>query len=614
MGIVYVDGPRLRRSLMAAAEWVEAGREELNRINVFPVPDGDTGTNFALTLRAVAQALAPLENAHLPVVTKAMADACVLSAHGNSGMLLSQFLLGFREGIGDRHNAGPTTIAAAFRTGADRLHAALDEPIEGTILTVCRETADAAERAASATKDFKDFMSRTLSGAHEALRKTPELLAVLKQAGVVDAGGKGFVRLLEGVVRLMDGAPVVASSSSEDAAVPAAAALTVVEQDRDYRWCTEVLVRGTEFPPSTELRAALRPLGGSIVVLSAESVLKVHIHTNSPEAVYDKAGAWGLVEQTKADDMRVQHQVLHDDAVSDLGIVVDSTCDLPDETIDRYGFVLAPIQITDGTRTYLDRIEISPAEIYRRMRREKKTPFTTSQPTPAAFAEAYQDARSNAREALCLTLSSGLSGTFASAQSAVAASGLDGITIFDSRSISVGLGMLALRARELAEAGMSTSQLTEELVRVRERSGGFVVVGKIENLVRSGRVSRGRGWLGRLLNITPILELSPRDGKVAPIDRVRGSKGLISRVLEHIDRRLTPRPVHLRLGVVHADAEETAQAVCDEVQRRFRPRECLFADATAALGVHVGPGTWAVFYQIEEPGESRQDDSAPEPQ
>jgi DegV family protein with EDD domain len=609
MGIVYVDGPRLRRCLIAAADWVESGREELNRINVFPVPDGDTGTNFALTLQAVAHALAPLENAHLPVVTKAMADACVVSAHGNSGMLLSQFLLGFREGIGDRHSANPTTIAAAFRAGANRLHAALDEPIEGTILTVCRETADAAERAASATHDFKDFMGRTLHGAHEALRRTPELLAVLKHAGVVDAGGKGFVRLLEGVVRLLEGAPMISSRPEEEAAVPAAAALTEVERDRDYRWCTEVLVRGSGFPPSTELRTALRPLGGSIVVLSAESVLKIHIHTNTPDAVYEKAEGWGQVEQTKADDMRVQHQVLHDDAVSGLGIVVDSTCDLPNETIDRYGFVLAPIQITDGKRTYLDRVEIRPAEIYRRMRKEK-TPFTTSQPTPGAFAEAYHDARSNAREALCLTLSSGLSGTFSSAQSAVAASGLDGITVFDSRSISVGLGMLALRARELAEAGMSTSQLTEELTRVRERCGAFIVVGKIENLVRSGRVSRGRGWLGRLLNIKPILELSPEEGKVAPIDRVRGSKGVVSRVLDHIDRRLTPRPAHLRLGVVHADAAETAQAVCEEVQKRYRPRECLFADATAALGVHVGPGTWAVFYQIEEPAEDSQTDAA----
>lgn len=584
---------------MAAADWVEAGREELNRINVFPVPDGDTGTNFALTLRAVAQALVPLHDAHLPAITKAMADACMFSAHGNSGMLLSQFLIGFREGIGSRRAADPSDVAAAFRTGADRLRAALDEPVEGTILTVCRETADAAERAASDTHDFRDFMTRTLNGASDALEKTPELLEVLKQAGVVDAGGKGFVRLLEGIVRLIEGAPIE-SPPDETPTIPAAAALTDVAQDRDYRFCTEVLVRGSAFPPSNELRAALRPLGGSIVVMSTEDMLKVHIHTNTPEAIYQKARSWGSIEQAKADDMRAQHQTLRDEAVSGLAIVVDSSCDLPDETIDRYGFVLAPIQIMDGARTYLDRIDIRPADVYERMRKGRES-FTTSQPTPAAFAEAYRDARSTAREALCLTLSSGLSGTHASAQAAVEASGLDGVTVFDSRSISLGLGMLALRARELAEEGMTTEQLVEELARIRDRSGAFIVVGRIENLVRSGRVSRTRGWLGRILGITPILELTPEVGKVIAIDRVRGSAAAMSRVLEHLDRRLSPRPRQVRIGVVHADAAHIADDVAQEVERRFQPRECLVADATAALGVHVGPDTWAVFFQIDEP-------------
>ena len=594
-----MDGPRLRRSLMAAADWVEQGREELNRINVFPVPDGDTGTNFALTLRGVARALVPLQNAPLPMVTKAMADACMLSAHGNSGMLLSQFLLGFREGIGDRRAAYPTHVATGFRTGADRLRAALDEPIEGTILTVCRETADAAEHAASGTPDFQDFMGHILSGATNALRKTPDLLEVLKQAGVVDAGGKAFVRLLEGIMRLIEGAPV--GAPRDDApAVPAAAALTNIAQDRDFRFCTEVLVRGEGFPPSNELRAALRPLGGSIVVMATEDMLKVHIHTNAPEEVYRKAGGWGVIEQTKADDMRVQHQTLHDEAVSRLGIVVDSSCDLSNETVDRFGFVLAPIQITEGDRTYLDRIDIHAADVYERMRNGRAS-FTTSQPTPAAFAEAYRDARSTAREALCLTLSSGLSGTFASAEAAVAASGLDGITVFDSRSISLGLGMLALRARELAEEGMTIDQLVDELVRIRRRSGALIVVGRIENLVRSGRLSRSRGWLGRLLGITPILELTPEAGKVGVIDRVRGSGGLIPRVMDHLDRRLTPRPRQIRFGVVHADAAQVAADVANEVERRFQPRECLTANVTAALGIHVGPGTWGVFFQIEEP-------------
>jgi dihydroxyacetone kinase-like predicted kinase len=141
-GITYVDGPRLSRSLLAAADWVAAGRDELNRMNVFPVPDGDTGTNMWLTLREVAQALRALGDAPLPQVTEAMAQASIRGARGNSGMMLSQFLLGLREGLGDRRTATARELARAIRMGFDRLNGALDDPVEGTILTVARDAAE----------------------------------------------------------------------------------------------------------------------------------------------------------------------------------------------------------------------------------------------------------------------------------------------------------------------------------------------------------------------------------------------------------------------------------------------------------------------------------------
>lgn len=599
MGITYVDGRRLRQSLLAGSEWVEASRGELNRINVFPVPDGDTGTNFSMTLQAIAQAVAPLEDADLATVTRTMAEACILSAHGNSGLLLSQFLLGFRDAIGERRTASTTQIARGFRAGADRIAAALDEPVEGTILTVCRETADAAERAAADTADFVPFITRVLAGANASLEKTPELLAVLKDAGVVDAGGKGFVRLLEGVARLIEGRVTATAPNAEDVGSLSPAAVTGVEHDRDYQFCTEVLVRSTAIPPTIELRTALRPLGGSIVVLTTDDLLKVHVHTDTPEAVFDLASGWGEVVETKADDMQEQHEALHGDDTATLGLVVDSSCDLSDDLIDRLGVILVPVQVMDETRTYLDRIEIGPEEIYGRMRRDG-TMFRTSQPAPAAFLEAFRDARGGAREVLSLSVSGGLSGTVTAAQTAAGVSDLGGITVFDSRSVSLGLGMLAIRARELSDRGWTTEQVVAELTRVRGRSGAFVVVDTFETLVRSGRVGRGRGWLGRLLDIKPILELTPVEGKVDTIDRVRGRRATIPRVLQHLDRRLTPRPARLRIGIAHADAADAAHALRAAVEDRFAPLECLVADVTAALGAHVGPGAWAVFYQVEE--------------
>src|SRR6476660_7988725 len=158
VGIAYVDGPRLARSLFAAADWVAAGRDEINRINVFPVPDGDTGTNFTLTLRAVADALRALGDASLQDTASTAARAAVLGARGNSGMMLAHFLLGFADGLGGRDVARARAMAASIRQGAAHLEASLDDPREGTILTVAREAAAAAERAAAQSDDIGDFM------------------------------------------------------------------------------------------------------------------------------------------------------------------------------------------------------------------------------------------------------------------------------------------------------------------------------------------------------------------------------------------------------------------------------------------------------------------------
>jgi DegV family protein with EDD domain len=227
------------------------------------------------------------------------------------------------------------------------------------------------------------------------------------------------------------------------------------------------------------------------------------------------------------------------------------------------------------------------------------TVFSTSQPTPAAFIQGFEDALSSADGVLAVLLARALSGTFASGQAAARALGRP-ITLVDSRSASLGLGLLALRAAELIEAGWDAERIAAELARVRDRSGGFFTVDTFDNLLRSGRVSRGRAWLGTLLDVKPILEVNP-DGRVVPLDRVRGREALLPRVLRHLEHRLTPRPERLRVGIVHAHAPDVAQRLRDAVQTRFAPRDCLVTEITAALGVHTGPGAWGIFYQVEDP-------------
>ncbi|MBI2614927.1 MAG: DegV family EDD domain-containing protein [Gemmatimonadetes bacterium] len=575
---------------------MDAARDELNRINVFPVPDGDTGTNFSLTLHAVASAVRRLRGASLPAVTRAMVDGCIVGARGNSGMLLSQFLLGFRNAIGDRETAGPADLARAMRAGSDQLAASLDDPVEGTILTVARAVAEAAERATRLTERIDEFMHYVLAGARAALERTPELLAVLREAGVVDAGAKAFVRALEGIMRLIEGHPLHWARRRAPPEPASAAALAQVAQERDYQFCTEVLVRGSALPAATSVRAGLRSLGGSIVVLADGDLLRVHVHTDQPEAVFALAQGWGVIASRKAEDVREQHRRLAR-VHRPVAVVVDSSCDLPDDLADRVGLIIVPLQVIENGRVYLDRVDITSPELYRRMRREQAL-FTTSQPAPGAFRQAFLDAQAQGEEVLALILSGALSGTYASAAAVARGPGFAGVTVFDSRTTSLALGLLALRATELAERGMRAPAIVEELRRIRQRSGLLFTLDTFEHVLRSGRIGRARAWIGEWLDLKPILELN-HEGVIAPLDRVRGRERLIPRVLEHLERRLTPVPERVRFGIVHADAVDAAAELEAEVRRRYHPLDCLVQPITAALGAHTGPGAWGVCYQVE---------------
>ena len=305
-------GPDSPGSVLAAADWVAAGREEINRINVFPVPDGDTGTNFSLTLRAVADALRGLGDASLPETARTMARAAVLGARGNSGMILAHFLLGFTDGLGDQPIATAPDIARAIRSGADRLYESLDDPREGTILTVARDAAVAAEPMAATSRDIGAFMKRLLQEGEAALARTPELMAVLKEAGRGRCRRQGLRPDARGRGPLHPGR---ADRRTEELGelesvglMPAA--MIDVAAERDFQYCTEVLVRGDQLPPANEVRTALHAFGGSTVVAVTGDILKIHVHTDTPEAVFTYAARWGRVDTTKAQDMRAQHRQL----------------------------------------------------------------------------------------------------------------------------------------------------------------------------------------------------------------------------------------------------------------------------------------------------------------
>lgn len=606
MRISYLDGPRLRRSLLAACEYAQLQRTELNRINVFPVPDGDTGTNLALTVQAIVDHLKRSDAREFDVVAYEAAQAAVLGARGNAGMMLSHFLLGFAEQAKGRARVTVLEFSEALRAGAQRLQEALERPVEGTILTVTRDTASAALEAK--VNDFQHLMELLVERAQHSLERTPELLPALKKAGVVDAGAKGFVHLLEGVVHYINGDPLVALNGKPDFSkmAPAVGMVEYPEEAEQYRFCTEALVRGDDLPEQSVVRDRLRREGDSLIVIRSDGILKVHIHTDQPRRVFAYLKTLGDLVTHKAEDMQAQHATAERAAHGHLrlarrpvGIVTDSAADLPEEIVRAHGIKVVPLLLVKGDKTYRDGVDITTEEFHQSLSDGGDLP-TTSQPPPGAFLEAYRRAAEESEEVVAVFLGSNLSGTFKSAEAAARHFRDCRVHLVDSLGASLLTGLLVLKATELAELALPPEEIVRELNRIRRQSGEILSVDRFDRLLASGRIGPGRAWLAALLGLKPVLDVPVEGNPVVPIGRAFGRKRVLPAILEALRKRIPREARSVRFGIIHVGRPEIVSGVKKALREEFGDVEILSAAATPVLATHTGYGAWAVAYMVED--------------
>ncbi len=603
MQIEYIDGRRLRRSLIAACDYAQKQRAELNRINVFPVPDGDTGTNLALTVRAIADELKGSKERSAGKVAEDAAQAAVLGARGNCGMMLSHFLLGFAHNIGARERITADDFGTALNAGVDNLVSAIERPVEGTILTVMRDTAEAARH--SGLPDFVPLVQHLVDEARESLRRTPDLLPVLRTAGVVDAGAMGFVSMLEGVLLFIHGDPIVAVEPGEGS-VDGATALSKVEYaEETFRFCTEALVRGDTLPEQDVVRDELRSHGDSLIVIRSQDVLKVHIHTDEPEKVFAYLKTVGSLVTHKAEDMQAQHETAGGAgghitlARRALSIVTDSSSDLSEEIVRAHGIHVTPMALVDGDRSYRDGIDITAEEFHARLDDDGPVP-TTSQPSPADYMESFERAAEDGEAVLAVILSSTLSGAFASAEAAARRFHGVPVHLFDSLGASLLQGLLTLKATEMAERAVPPEEIVAELKRIREQSGILFTVDTFDRLLASGRVSRGRAILGSVLSVKPILGMTP-DGSVVPMGKALGRIRARGALIDAMAARMPAGAKKVRFGIVHVAYPEVIEPIRAELQRRWGSDvEILTAPAAPVISTHLGTGAWGIAYIVED--------------
>ena len=311
MATKTINADMLARMFLAGAQNIEAKKEIINELNVFPVPDGDTGTNMSLTIMSAAKEVMALDDRNMKDLAKAISSGSLRGARGNSGVILSQLLRGFTKAIRDEEEIDAMTLAAACQRARDTAYKAVMKPKEGTILTVASGIAARAAELAEETDDLEAFLPAVIEHAEEVLAKTPDMLPVLKEAGVVDSGGQGLIEVIKGAYAAFQGKEIDLSAITPGTGSAVTKIGAQETADIKFGYCTEfIILTEREFTEEEErdFKAYLSSIGDSIVCVADEDVVKVHVHTNDPGLAIQRALTYGQLSRMKIDNMREEHQ------------------------------------------------------------------------------------------------------------------------------------------------------------------------------------------------------------------------------------------------------------------------------------------------------------------
>ena len=592
MKIAYLNGKRLYYAFLAGGNAVIQDQDYLNKINVFPVPDADTGTNLAATMRSIAETA--VVSRSIKATFRSIADAALAGARGNSGLIFAQFLHSLSDEIPPEQRLTTRSFAESARRAVQSLQKAILTPVEGTMLTVMREWAESLHQHAPRTADFVDLLARSLQVARQSLMNTPKKLPVLAKAGVVDAGAKGFVDFIEGVHHFTRAGQL--RLIPQPSPVPAQLETKIHSFKRPitHRYCTEALVRGERLDLDA-VRSFVRSYGDSAIVAGSAEKARFHVHTDSPAELFSKIGTAGEVIQVKVDDMRRQFEASHGRKWP-VALVTDSSCDLPQEFLDEHQIHLIPFNVSFGDRLFLDKLTITPDTFYTLLRTSRVQPQTAQ--APLAVVQGLLSFLSTHYESVILLhISEKLSGACAFGRQAAASIEGKKISVINTRNLSVSLGLIVKRAAEALASGATHDEIVAQVETWIAKTKVWVDVGTMKYLVRGGRVSPMKGLLARLLHITPVIVLD-QEGKSAPGDKSFTRGGNMRKIIERIERLAAGGKVW-NYAVVHAQNPARAKAYTDALETRLGRPPAFVMEVSPVIGVHAGPGAIGVSLMLE---------------
>lgn len=569
--------------LRMGAASVVAKEAFINQINYFPVSDHDTGSNLAALMRYISSA--SYSTTHLSQLLKQIADASLIGACGNSGMILSAFFIGFAttsENLGENHFTTKQFVQC-IEQGVKQATRSVLEPYEGTILTVMKAWSKALSEIARYSNDFILLFEKSISVAHDALERTRFQLRANKQQQVVDAGAFGFVQFILGMHKQLVNKTKMTSTPIEE--IPFNSTNDHQhDENPDYQYCFEVLLKNDHTVGN--LNEVLQTYGNSLVINQSPSYLKIHIHTNQPILLSEELKKFGVICHQKIDDMQKQWTIGHKRKYP-IALVTDSAADIPKDWIEKHQIHQLPVQIRVGEHTFLDNMTINLETLYKSLHQENLT-ASTSPPSPESVKRYLHFLATHYESIIIVTTSSKLSSLHHIIATQAATIESKQVSVIDSRKLSAAQGLLVMRAAELISDGMEHQAIVNKIEDLRDNALFYFAADEFRTMIKSGRVPKILGLFAEWTKIKPILGLNS-EGKPRIATVAFGRKMLQRKLIKQI-KSVVQQTFHHTIALVHTASPEKAKKLAKQIYEETGIQINHIYETSCGIGLHAGKG------------------------
>lgn len=587
MQIKYLDSHRLYYAFLAGGIAVISNQDYLNKINVFPVADADTGTNMASTMRSIVEGTRIYPS--VKDTSRSIADAALMGARGNSGVIFAQFVHGLSTEIQHEKRLWAESLSYCLKKAVDYAYESILEPVEGTILTVMKDWAHAIEKYTEKNSDLVEVFYQAFIAAQASLAETPQKLKILAESGVIDAGAQGFVDFLEGIITFISHGKLKDISKETLTWFDSEIHSTGHAEYLKYRYCSEAIITNSKLNVR-DFQKHVAAYGDSVIVAGAQEKIHLHIHTNQPSELFYSIKDYGEIVQIKVDDIKKQYDVSQGRKYP-VALVTDSACDIPEEMVTKYQIHMLPFQVFFGKNLFLDRLTMTSEQFYEMLRTDKHHP-QSAQPNYKTIQNLFAFLTSHYESVIAVHISDKLSGVFQ--QSVMAGNKIKNkpISVINSRHLSVSEGLVVMRIAQAIEAGFTHDEIILKAGEWIDKTKIYVDINTLKYMVRGGRVSPMKGFIARLLNLKPIISLDP-EGKGVAFGKSFSRQGNMKKII-HIIAAMKEHGEIWNYAIVHSQAPERANAYAEKLIQILGEQPAYIMNISPVIGVHNGIGALAI--------------------